>query len=91
MVGLGRVELPTYGLGNRRSIHLSYSPGKIELLVYLDFAKWWRRFRVQRTQRWRLEAGSILTQRTGYDSWRAIGRLRKHTSCAVIPNEAKSP
>jgi hypothetical protein len=25
-VGLGRVELPTYGLGNRRSIHLSYSP-----------------------------------------------------------------
>ncbi len=26
MVGLGRVELPTYGLGNRRSIHLSYSP-----------------------------------------------------------------
>jgi hypothetical protein len=26
LVGLGRVELPTYGLGNRRSIHLSYSP-----------------------------------------------------------------
>jgi hypothetical protein len=26
MVGLGRVELPTYGLGNRRSIQLSYSP-----------------------------------------------------------------
>src|SRR6266481_5592520 len=26
MVGLGRLELPTYGLGNRRSIHLSYSP-----------------------------------------------------------------
>jgi hypothetical protein len=26
VVGLGRVELPTYGLGNRRSIHLSYSP-----------------------------------------------------------------
>jgi hypothetical protein len=25
-VGLGRLELPTYGLGNRRSIHLSYSP-----------------------------------------------------------------
>jgi hypothetical protein len=25
-VGLGRFELPTYGLGNRRSIHLSYSP-----------------------------------------------------------------
>ena len=25
-MGLGRVELPTYGLGNRRSIHLSYSP-----------------------------------------------------------------
>src|SRR5260370_40975396 len=26
LVGLGRVELPTYGLGNRRSIQLSYSP-----------------------------------------------------------------
>jgi hypothetical protein len=26
LMGLGRVELPTYGLGNRRSIHLSYSP-----------------------------------------------------------------
>ena len=26
IVGLGRVELPTYGLGNRRSIQLSYSP-----------------------------------------------------------------
>ena len=25
-MGLGRLELPTYGLGNRRSIHLSYSP-----------------------------------------------------------------
>jgi hypothetical protein len=25
-MGLGRVELPTYGLGNRRSIQLSYSP-----------------------------------------------------------------
>jgi hypothetical protein len=27
MVGLGRFELPTNGLGNRCSIHLSYSPG----------------------------------------------------------------
>jgi hypothetical protein len=26
MVGLGRVELPTNGLGNRCSIHLSYRP-----------------------------------------------------------------
>jgi hypothetical protein len=26
MVGLGRFELPTHGLGNRCSIHLSYSP-----------------------------------------------------------------
>ena len=28
MVGLGRVELPTNGLGNRCSIHLSYRPAK---------------------------------------------------------------
>jgi hypothetical protein len=26
MVGLGRFELPTLGLGNQCSIHLSYSP-----------------------------------------------------------------
>ena len=26
LVGLGRFELPTNGLGNRCSIHLSYSP-----------------------------------------------------------------
>ena len=31
MVGLGGVEPPTCGLGNRRSIHLSYSP------TYLQF------------------------------------------------------
>jgi hypothetical protein len=31
-VGLGRVELPTYGLGNRRSIQLSYSPAFWESL-----------------------------------------------------------
>ncbi len=30
VVGLGRVELPTYGLGNRRSIQLSYSPEIVE-------------------------------------------------------------
>jgi hypothetical protein len=28
LVGLGRVELPTNGLGNRCSIHLSYRPAK---------------------------------------------------------------
>ncbi len=33
MVGLGRVELPTYGLGNRRSIQLSYSPVPRESLT----------------------------------------------------------
>jgi hypothetical protein len=26
MIGLGRFELPTHGLGNRCSIHLSYRP-----------------------------------------------------------------
>ena len=34
MVGLGRLELPTYGLGNRRSIHLSYSPKTIKSSDY---------------------------------------------------------
>ena len=34
MVGLGRLELPTYGLGNRRSIHLSYSPEAIQSSDY---------------------------------------------------------
>jgi hypothetical protein len=29
MVGLGRFELPTHGLGNRCSIHLSYRPGQL--------------------------------------------------------------
>jgi hypothetical protein len=33
-VGLGRLELPTYGLGNRRSIHLSYSPKAIKTSDY---------------------------------------------------------
>ena len=28
VVGLGRFELPTYGLGNRCSIHLSYRPAR---------------------------------------------------------------
>jgi hypothetical protein len=52
---LGRVELPTYGLGNRRSIHLSY--GAIALTALLaaavpfgstlrismrDLWEWWR-------------------------------------------------
>ncbi len=36
MVGLGRVELPTYGLGNRRSIHLSYSP---DIPIYTRFTR----------------------------------------------------
>ena len=26
LVGQGRIELPTYGLGNRRSVQLSYDP-----------------------------------------------------------------
>jgi hypothetical protein len=33
MVGLGRVELPTYSLGNCRSIQLSYSPVPPESLT----------------------------------------------------------
>ena len=35
LVGLGRVELPAYGLGNRRSIHLSYSPGQHQTTTFL--------------------------------------------------------
>ena len=38
-MGLGRVELPTYGLGNRRSIHLSYSPAIGVRLVYIHLGK----------------------------------------------------
>ena len=38
MVGLGRLELPTYGLGNRRSIHLSYSPTRGNVLILYDFS-----------------------------------------------------
>src|SRR5260221_10470753 len=34
MVGLGRFELPTTGLGNRRSIHLSYSPNLLQASDY---------------------------------------------------------
>jgi hypothetical protein len=38
VVGLGRFELPTYGLGNRRSIHLSYSPiYQQTFLVYTSY------------------------------------------------------
>ncbi len=48
MVGLGRVELPTYGLGNRRSIHLSYSPVMRIGLVYIDFKECRRTFRIAR-------------------------------------------
>jgi hypothetical protein len=33
MVGLGRVELPTNGLGNRCSIHLSYRPYGCNLMI----------------------------------------------------------
>ena len=37
LVGLGRFELPTYGLGNRRSIHLSYSPVPQHCNTVLEF------------------------------------------------------
>jgi hypothetical protein len=33
VVGLGRVELPTHGLGNRCSIHLSYRPATIAKIL----------------------------------------------------------
>jgi hypothetical protein len=33
MVGLGRVELPTNGLGNRCSIHLSYRPDRVPAIL----------------------------------------------------------
>jgi hypothetical protein len=48
MVGLGRVELPTYGLGNRRSIHLSYSPVIGVRLVYIHPGKRCRTFQIAR-------------------------------------------
>ena len=32
LVGQGRIELPTYGLGNRRSVQLSYYPSKTRKL-----------------------------------------------------------
>ena len=38
MVGLGRVELPAYGLGNRRSIHLSYSPTTTDYYIFTAMA-----------------------------------------------------
>ena len=40
MEALGRVELPTNGLGNRCSIHLSYRAMSLpsDFLVYRDFA-----------------------------------------------------
>ncbi len=30
LVGLGRLELPTRGLGNRCSVHLSYRPQRLQ-------------------------------------------------------------
>src|ERR1700722_3979015 len=48
VVGLGRVELPTYGLGNRRSIHLSYSPVIDVRLVYIHLGKTCRTFQITR-------------------------------------------
>ena len=39
VVGLGRFELPTYGLGNRRSIHLSYSPASLILQLNGKFPR----------------------------------------------------
>lgn len=33
LVGLARFELATYGLGNRRSIHLSYSPAALHFIT----------------------------------------------------------
>ena len=36
LVGQGRLELPTYGLGNHRSVQLSYCPSKTaEMIAYL--------------------------------------------------------
>jgi hypothetical protein len=48
MVGLGRVELPTYGLGNRRSIHLSYSPVIRVRIVYIHLGERCRTFPIAR-------------------------------------------
>ena len=39
MVGLGRFELPTHGLGNRCSIHLSYRPAWLDLIYDTNFTR----------------------------------------------------
>jgi hypothetical protein len=62
MVGLGRVELPTYGLGNRRSIHLSYSPVGSVRLVYIDFAERYRTIRSHDTAQSRRNRGDLVRQ-----------------------------
>jgi hypothetical protein len=37
MVALGRFELPTFGLGNRCSIHLSYRAMRLNLIISRQF------------------------------------------------------
>ncbi len=37
LVGQGRIELPTYGLGNRRSVQLSYYPVKSGNMIPYPF------------------------------------------------------
>jgi hypothetical protein len=41
MVGLARVELATNGLGNRCSIHLSYSPSSIDYYSFTPLTADW--------------------------------------------------
>jgi hypothetical protein len=62
MVGLGRVELPTNGLGNRCSIHLSYRP--FGLFYRIQQSAWnWAKQHVRTSFR---RGGCCLAARDGF-------------------------
>ena len=66
MVGLGRVELPTRGLGNRCSIRLSYRPGERTRLILSLFLTLSRKFRCESEgYLQRLRLSKLLTRSSG--------------------------